>query len=156
MTANPFECWLCLRGLATLAVRVQRACATALDLAERLQRHPSVRAVHYPGLPSHPDHRRAVELFAGRFGTIATLDLGDRAAADRFIRAVGPAIPLAPSLGDTATTLSHPATTSHRAQSAELWRSQGITPGLVRLSIGLEHPDDLWSELHAALQTLSF
>lgn len=82
-----------------------------------------------------------------------TTDLGGRGTADAFIRSLEH-IPLAPSLGDAATILSHPATTSHRGQTAEQWARQGITPGLVRLSIGLEHPDDLWEELRAALDRL--
>ncbi|MBV8265839.1 MAG: PLP-dependent transferase, partial [Planctomycetaceae bacterium] len=83
--------------------------------------------------------------------TIVTLDLGGRAEADAFIRGLRH-VPFAPSLGDVATTLSHPATTSHRGQTAERWRAQGITPGLVRLSIGLEDPDDLWEDLNQALR----
>ncbi|HEV3166183.1 MAG TPA: PLP-dependent transferase [Isosphaeraceae bacterium] len=150
LTGNPFESWLALRGSATLGVRSERACANALNLAERLKQHPRVRAVHYPGLPSHPDHSRARELLRGGFGTIATIDLGGREQADTFIRAL-PHIPFAPSLGDVATTLSHPATTSHRGQTPEQWARQGITPGLVRLSIGLEDPEDLWAEIEGAL-----
>jgi cystathionine beta-lyase/cystathionine gamma-synthase len=152
LTGNPFESWLALRGLATLGVRSERACATALDLARRLAQHPRVHAVHYPGLPSHPDHGRAARVLDGGFGTIATIDLGDREHADAFIQGLRH-IPFAPSLGDVATTLSHPATTSHRGQSPEQWARQGITPGLVRLSIGLEDPDDLWHDLARALDT---
>ncbi len=150
LSGNPFESWLCLRGIATLAIRSSRACATALTLAHRLEAHPAVGAVHYPGLESHPDHARAASTLRGGFGTIATIDLGDRARADRFIRTLRH-IPFAPSLGDATTTLSHPATTSHRGQPADRWARQGITPGLVRLSIGLEDPDDLWDDLGRAL-----
>lgn len=153
LTANPFDCWLCLRSLATLSVRSQRSCASAQTLAERLAEDQRVRAVHYPGLPSHPDHDRAKRIFSEGYGTIVTIDLGDRDAADRFIRGLR-RIPFAPSLGDVATTLSHPATTSHRGQSAELWSRQGITPGLIRLSIGLEDPDDLWDELRQGLDAI--
>ncbi len=148
LTGNPFESWLCLRGLATLGLRSARACATALILAERLAAHPAVRAVHYPGLPAHPDHARAVRLLRGGCGAIVTIDLESR--ADAFIRALRH-IPFAPSLGDVSTTLSHPATTSHRRQTPEQWARQGITPGLIRLSIGLEDPDDLWDDLQQAL-----
>jgi cystathionine beta-lyase/cystathionine gamma-synthase len=102
-------------------------------------------------LPQHPDHARAARLLEGGFGTIVTIDLGGRAEADAFIRGLRH-IPFAPSLGDVATTLSHPATTSHRNQAAEQWARQGITPGLVRLSIGLEDPDDLWDDLGRALR----
>ncbi len=151
LAGNPFESWLALRGVATLALRSARACANALALAERLAAHPKVRAVHYPGLASHPDHARAARVLSGGFGTIVTIDLGGRAEADAFIRALQH-IPFAPSLGDAATTLSHPATTSHRNQTPEQWARQGITPGLVRLSIGLEDPDDLAGDLAQALR----
>ena len=151
LTGNPFESWLALRGSATLALRSARACATALILADRLSGHAGVQAVHYPGLPRHPDHDRAARLLKGGFGTIVTIDLGGRPEADAFIRGLRQ-IPFAPSLGDVATTLSHPATTSHRNQSAEQWERQGITPGLVRLSIGLEDPEDLWDDLSQALR----
>lgn len=150
LSGNPFESWLALRGMSTLAVRSARACASALDLAGRLARHDGLKAVHYPGLPSHPDHPRAAEVLKEGFGAIVTIDLGGRAEADAFIRGLRH-IPFAPSLGDVATTLSHPATTSHRGQTAEQWTRQGITPGLVRLSIGLEDPDDLWDELSRGL-----
>lgn len=150
LTGNPFESWLCLRGLATLPLRSARACATALELARRLQDHPGVRAVHYPGLPGHPDHERAARAFDGGFGTIATIDLGSRERADGFIRGLRQ-IPFAPSLGDVATTISHPATTSHRGQTPEQWARQGITPGLIRISFGLEAPDDLWEDIRPAL-----
>jgi cystathionine beta-lyase/cystathionine gamma-synthase len=150
LAGNPFESWMALRGLATLGVRSARACATALELARRLERHPAVRAVRYPGLPSHPDHDRARRVLSGGFGTMATIDLGGRDRADAFIRALRH-IPFAPSFGDVATTLSHPATTSHRGQSPEQWARQGIGPGLVRLSFGLEDPEDLWDDLEQAL-----
>jgi cystathionine beta-lyase/cystathionine gamma-synthase len=151
LTGDPFQSWLALRGVATLALRSARACATALELAGRLARHDRVRTVHYPGLPHHPDHARAARVLKGGFGTIVTLNLGGRAEADAFIRGLRH-VPFAPSLGDVATTLSHPATTSHRGQTTEQWRAQGITPGLVRLSIGLEDPDDLWEDLNQALR----
>ncbi len=150
LSGNPFESWLTLRGVSTLSLRSARACASAFDLANRLAARHEIVAVHYPGLPSHPDHARASQLLRGGFGTIVTVDLGVRDAADVFIRSLR-SIPFAPSLGDVATTLSHPATTSHRGQAVEQWERQGITPGLVRLSVGLESPDDLWDDLSQAL-----
>jgi cystathionine beta-lyase/cystathionine gamma-synthase len=150
LTGNPFESWLALRGIATLPVRSTRACATALTLAERFAAHPQVRKVRYPGLPSHADHARAERLLRGGFGTIVTIELDGREAVDQFIRRLHN-IPYAPSLGDVSTTLSHPTTTSHRFQTPEQWASQEITPGMVRLSIGLEDPDDLWQEFSDAL-----
>jgi cystathionine beta-lyase/cystathionine gamma-synthase len=153
LNGNPFESWLALRGLATLGVRSARACANALRLAERLAGHPKVRAVHYPGLASHPDHARATRLLQGGFGTIVTIDLGERAQADAVIRALRH-IPFAPSLGDASTTLSHPASTSHRGQTPEQWARQGITAGLIRLSIGLEDADDIWDDLNQAFNAI--
>jgi cystathionine beta-lyase/cystathionine gamma-synthase len=153
LTGNPFESWLTLRGVATLGLRSARACANALALAECLESHPAVKAVHYPGLASHPDHVRATELLRGGYGTIVSIDLGGREAADTLIRSLKH-VPFAPSLGDVATTLSHPQSTSHRGQSPEQLKRQGISPGLVRLSIGLEHPDDLWDDFRQALDRI--
>jgi cystathionine beta-lyase/cystathionine gamma-synthase len=154
LTGNPFECWLALRGMATLPVRSERACGSARVLADWLEQQPAVRAVHYPGLSSHPDHARAGTTLSGGFGSVLTLDLGSRERAGSFIRALSAAIPFAPSLGDVSTTLSHPATTSHRGQTEEQWQRQGITPGLIRLSVGLENPVDLQREIAAALQRI--
>jgi cystathionine beta-lyase/cystathionine gamma-synthase len=153
LSGNPFESWLALRGVSTLSLRSARACANALALAGKLASHPRVQAVHYPGLEGHPDHARAARMLRGGFGMIVTIDLGGRAQADALIRALRH-VPFAPSLGDVATTLSHPATTSHRGQSPEQWARQGINPGLVRLSVGLEDPDDLWDDFRQALDAL--
>jgi cystathionine beta-lyase/cystathionine gamma-synthase len=154
LSGNPFDCWLALRGLATLGVRMPRACANALSLAERMTGHRAVRAVHYPGLPGHADHGRAAAMLSGGFGAIVTIDLGGRTEAGVFIKSLEH-IPYAPSLGDVSTTLSHPATTSHRFQTPGQWALQGITPGLVRLSIGVEHPEDLWEEIRRALDAVA-
>lgn len=149
-TGNPFDCWLARRGLSTLSLRVARTSATALDLAGRLEALPNVRRVHYPGLPSHPDHALARRLLTGGFGAMVSFDLGTREAANRLIRGLRH-IPFAPSLGDVQTTLSHPCATSHRGQDPELLNRLGITPGLVRLSVGLEDVEDLWTDLDQAL-----
>ncbi len=153
LTGNPFDSWLALRGVSTLHLRSERACQNALALAERLADHSRVQAVHYPGLPRHPDHTRAKSLLSQGFGTIVTIDLGDRARADAFIGGLRH-VPFAPSLGDVATTLSHPSTTSHRALTVEEASRQGITPGFVRLSIGLETVSDLWDDFRQALEGL--
>ncbi len=150
LTGNPFDSWLALRGLSTLALRVERTSANALDLAGRLERHPAVASVLYPGLASHPDHALAARIFPSGFGAMLSLDLGSRDRADAFIRALEH-IPYAPSLGDVSTTLSHPTTTSHRFQTPEQWATQGITPGLIRLSVGIEDVEDLWRDLDRAL-----
>ncbi len=146
LTGNPFDSWLALRGMATLAVRTDRACANALELARRLEAHPAVERVHYPGLASHPDHDLATRTLTGGFGSIVTFDVGGRDQADSLIRGLRH-IPYAPSLGDVSTSLSHPTTTSHRSQTPEQWARQGITPGLIRLSVGIEAVDDLWADL---------
>jgi cystathionine beta-lyase/cystathionine gamma-synthase len=154
LSGNPFESWLATRGLATLPIRSARSCQTALELARRFAEAPAVRAVHYPGLPGHPDHDRARSLLPGGFGAMVTLDLGDRGRADAFIRALRH-VPFAPSLGDVATTLSHPSTTSHRGQDPDRLSRLGITPGLIRLSIGLEAVEDLWADFGHAIGKLS-
>jgi cystathionine beta-lyase/cystathionine gamma-synthase len=150
-TGNPFESWLALRGLATLSLRMGRAGATALELAHRFESHPQIARVYYPLLPSHPDFDRASQLLGENAGTIVTIDLTTRARADAFIRALTASIPFAPSLGDVQTTLSHPATTSHRGQDDAALSRQGLSAGTVRVSVGLEEPEDLWREFLGAL-----
>jgi len=152
-TGNPFESWMALRGLSTLSLRMSRASATALELARRFAAHAAVAGVSYPMLPSHPDFARATRLLAGSGGSIVTIDLGTRARVEAFIRGLA-SIPFAPSLGDVQTTLSHPATTSHRGQDDGLLARQGLTAGTVRISVGLEDPDDLWHEFQAALDAI--
>ncbi len=150
-TGNPFESWLALRGLASLSLRSDRASATALELATRLEAHPKVTRVRYPGLPSHPDHDLCRRQFPSGFGAMVTFDVGGRQQADSLIRSLHH-IPFAPSLGDVQTTLSHPCSTSHRGQDPEVLNRLGITPGLIRLSVGLEDAADLWGDLEQALQ----
>ncbi len=150
LTGNPFDSWLALRGIATLTIRVERACANALELAGRLEKRLGTGNVHYPGLPSHPDHALASRVLTGGFGSMITFDVGSRDRADSFIRHLGH-IPYAPSLGDVSTTLSHPTTSSHRSQSPEDWARQGITPGMIRLSVGIEAAADLWADIDEAL-----
>ena len=150
LTGNPFDSWMALRGVATLAVRTERACGNALELARRLERHPSVARANYPGLASHPDHALAVRVFRGGFGAMISFDVGGRTEAETFVKRLRH-IPYAPSLGDVSTTLSHPTTTSHRSQTPEQWARQGITPGLIRLSVGIEAVEDLWADLAGAL-----
>ena len=143
-----------MRGLATLSLRMTRACATALDLARRLEAHPGVARVYYPLLPSHPDFALATRLLGEAAGTILTIDLGAREQAESFIRTLAGSIPFAPSLGDVQTTLSHPATTSHRGQDDASLARQGISAGMVRVSVGLEDPEDLWREVGSVLDRI--
>jgi cystathionine gamma-synthase len=131
--AAPFDSWLAVRGIRSLDVRMHRCQDNARLLAERLGTHPRVRALHYPG-----------------WGPMLSFDLGDKPSAARLVAAC-PGIPIAPSLGGTETSFSHSATSSHRALSPEERAELGIGDGLLRMSVGLEDPDDLWSELSRAL-----
>ncbi|MFJ6378772.1 trans-sulfuration enzyme family protein [Kitasatospora sp. NPDC092039] len=150
-SADPFAAWLTLRGMQTLALRVRRHCETALDLAGRLAAHPAVAAVHYPGLPTHPDHERARRLLPDGHGGVLAFDLaGGREAAATFTESVRLAS-LAPSLGDVHTLVLHPASTSHRQLSDGELAAVGIGPGTVRVSVGIEHPEDIWADLRQSL-----
>jgi cystathionine beta-lyase/cystathionine gamma-synthase len=153
-TGNPFESWLALRGLATLCVRIERASRTALEVARRFEGHETINRTFYPGLESHPECVLGTRLLEGGFGAMVTIDLGTRTRAESFIKILASSIPFAPSLGDVQTTLSHPATTSHRGQDESQLAAQGLTAGMVRISVGLEDPEDLWSEFCCALDRL--
>jgi cystathionine beta-lyase/cystathionine gamma-synthase len=138
LAPNPFDCWLAQRGLPTLALRVKAASANALALAEWLAGQPRVSRVVYPGLPDHPDHALAGRILSGGYGHMLCFELvGGREAVNRFVRRA-PGIPLSPSLGHTFTTVSHPASTSHRYVSPAEKRRQGISDGLIRVSVGVE------------------
>jgi cystathionine beta-lyase/cystathionine gamma-synthase len=147
---DPHACFLLHRGIKTLSLRVRHQGQTALVLARFLEGHAAVSRVHYPGLESHPRHGRARELFAG-FGGLLSFDLrGGLAAAERFIARLQ--IPAnAPSLGGVESLVTRPATTSHAGLSAEARANLGIGDGLVRLSVGLEAPEDLVEDLDRAL-----
>ncbi|WP_223409579.1 trans-sulfuration enzyme family protein [Occultella gossypii] len=140
--AGPFEAWLALRGLRTLALRVERSQATAADLAERLSGHPHVVAVSYPGLTTHPQHERAAIQMNG-FGSILTLrPVGGAAGADALTRAVRLWVP-ATSLGGVESSLER-----RRRLGAE---APTVPEDLLRLSVGIEHADDLFADLEQAL-----
>ena len=154
-SADPFAAWLTLRGLNTLALRMRRHCDNAVSLAAQLAKHPAVAAVHYPGLPSHPDHDVATRLLTGGHGGVIAFDLvGGREAGRAFARTVRLAS-LAPSLGGVKTLVLHPASTSHRQLTDEQLRSAGISAGTIRVAVGIEHPDDLWADLEQALLAAS-
>ncbi|MGI8554461.1 MAG: trans-sulfuration enzyme family protein, partial [Dehalococcoidia bacterium] len=142
--ASPFDCWLTVRGIKTLALRMERASANAQKVAEYLAgRTDFIAAVHYPGLPTHPQHERAVPLLQHGFGAMVAFELrGGEEAASAFVRALQ-RIRLAPSLADVSTTISHPSKTSHRGMTEEARQAAGIRPGLIRLSVGIEHVDDI-------------
>jgi cystathionine beta-lyase/cystathionine gamma-synthase len=138
LAANPFDCWLALRGLATLPLRMRAASANAASLADWLAEQPAVAQVIYPGRSDHPDHELAQRLLADGFGHMLCFELkGGRDAVNRFMRQAR-GIPFSPSLGHITTTCSHPGTTSHRYVSPAERRRQGIGDGLIRLSVGVE------------------
>lgn len=148
--ASPFDALNALRGIRTMSVRTQYQAASAHRIGEWLERHPAVAAVYYPGLTSHPQHdlaKRQMRLF----GTVLAFDLaGGRDAAQRFIDGVELARP-ATSLGGPETLVCHPMTTTHVSLTADEQADCGVTEGLIRMSIGLEDPDDLIADLTDAL-----
>lgn len=147
---GPWDSWLVLRGIKTLAVRMQRHCRSALSLARLLEKHPSVRSVHYPGLPSHPNHELARKQMDG-FGGMLSFELeGDQTTVDRFFSRLKIII-LAESLGGVDSLISHPARMTHASFPPEERERRGIGDSLVRLSVGLEHIADLKHDLLQAL-----
>lgn len=151
-TLGAAESWLLARSLRTLELRVTRQSRNALQTAEFLESHPEIERVYYPGLASAPDHATAARLFRnGLFGGMLSVDLkGGEQAAEETIRRLG-FIKYVPSLAGTATSVSWPARTSHRAFSREQLRETGISPGQLRFSIGLEDPEDIIEQIRAAL-----
>ena len=149
--ANPFESFLALRGLRTLAVRMDRHSENGLAVARALEGQPGVSRVLYPGLPSHPQHELAQRrLRGGRAGGMMAIELsGGRAAAERFLERVRVAIH-ATSLAGVETLVSHPASSSHRQYGDAELAAAGLSPGMLRVSIGLEDADDLIADLAAA------
>jgi cystathionine gamma-synthase len=163
LSANPFDCWLTLRGLATLDLRVRASTATAGTLADWLARRSGVSRVVYPGRKDHPDFALARTLLPYGAGNMLCFELaGGRDAVNRFLRQTAPqpatqttpptpGIPFSPSLGHTGTTCSYPAGTSHRYVSPAERKRQGITDGLIRLSVGVEPLEVVQAELARGL-----
>lgn len=154
---GPQEAWLGLRGLKTLAVRMRQHCANARMVAEWLAAHAAVPQVNYPGLRCHPQHDVAARLFEGRgFGGMMSFDLrdADQATVFRFMEALDLVLP-ATTLGDVYSLTLYPAHSSHRQVSPEVRAALGIGDGLVRLSVGIEDPEDIISDLAQALDQAS-
>ena len=146
---SPFTAWIMLKGLETMDLRVRAQAATALALAEALEGHPGLARVIYPGLPSHPQHAVAMAQ-TGSGGTVLSIDIGSRERAFRFLNALEIVI-ISNNLGDAKSIATHPASTTHQRLPQEQKDRLGITPGLVRLSCGIEDPEDLLQDVLRAL-----
>jgi cystathionine gamma-lyase len=148
---GPFDAWLTLRGIKTLAVRMERHGSNAQALAEWLTTQPEVARVYYPGLPAHPGHDLARRQMRGFGGMISIRLKGGKEGAQRFLTRTR-LFSLAESLGGVESLVCHPATMTHASIPAELREARGVTEGLVRLSVGIEDVDDLREDLRHALQ----
>ncbi|MGA0054420.1 MAG: O-acetylhomoserine aminocarboxypropyltransferase/cysteine synthase family protein [Steroidobacteraceae bacterium] len=150
---SPFNSFLILQGIETLAVRMDRICDNTLAVAKFLQQHPAVSWVNYAGLPEHPDHSLAQKYMAGRASGILTFGVkGGRAAGEKFLDALKLVIRLV-NIGDARSLATHPASTTHRQLSPEELAKAGVSEDMVRLSIGIEHIDDLREDLDQALRS---
>jgi cystathionine gamma-lyase len=147
---GPFDAWLTLRGIKTLAVRMEQHCANAGHLAAWLAEQPRVQRVYYPGLPNHPGHEVARRQMRGFGGMISVSVRGGKEAALRFLTRTK-LFSLAESLGGVESLIGHPATMTHASIPAELRQARGIDDGLVRLSVGIEDVGDLQEDLRQAL-----
>ncbi len=150
--AGTLDAWLALRGVQTLALRMERHSTTAMALAELLQEQPKVSGVWYPGLASHPDHEVARRLLPRGFSGMLTFELvGGLEAGRRFQESLDVAL-VAPSLGGTHTLATHPPTVTHTQMTREEREAVGITDGLVRVSVGIEDPEDVLEDFERALE----
>lgn len=153
---GPFEAWLALRGLKTLALRMRQQCANAAQVSAWLAEQPGLGQINYPGLPRHPQHDLARNLFGERgFGGMLSFEIAgaDRSKVFRFMEALDLCLP-ATTLGDIYTLVLHPATSSHRSLSPEERAQVGIGEGLVRLSVGIEDARDIMADLTQALEAI--
>ncbi len=147
---GPMDCWLCLRGIKTLPLRMQRHDATGRELAAWLTRQPQVKQVYYPGLPDHPQYDLARRQMRG-FGGMISVELGDVDLARRVVEGTR-IFTLAESLGGVESLIGHPASMTHAAVPLALRQSMGLTDSLIRLSCGIEEPEDLIADLEQAFK----
>jgi OAH/OAS sulfhydrylase len=149
---SPFNSFLFLQGLETLSLRVQRHNDNAAELARWLEKHPAVRWVSHPSLPAHPSHALAKKYLRHGFGSVLTFGIdGGREAGRKFIDSVRLASHLA-NVGDAKTLVIHPSTTTHQQLSDEEQRASGVTPDLVRVSVGIEHIEDIKDDFQQAFE----
>lgn len=159
MTLAPFNAWVVLKGLETLSIRMQAQSTNALAVAKWLETQPNVARVYYPGLASHPQHELAMRQQSGLGGAVLSFDLhGDsvdtaRASAFHVINSTR-VVSIATNLGDTKTIICHPGTTSHGRLTEEQRQAAGISQGLVRLAVGLDHVEDIKADLRRGLDSL--
>src|SRR5437016_3122277 len=149
---SPFECWLVLRGVRTLAVRMEQHDRNGRFVAEFLARHKKVKQVFYPGLPDHPQYELAQQQMSG-FGSMITFETGSLSNAKKMLRKVR-LCSLAESLGGVETLISHPATMTHGAIGEKGRKEIGITDGMVRISVGIENVEDIMDDLDQALAAI--
>jgi cystathionine gamma-lyase len=147
---GPMDCWLALRGIKTLPLRMRQHDSSGRRIAEWLTRQPLVRKVYYPGLPSHPQHELACRQMSG-FGGMISLDLGDPGLARRFVEHTR-IFALAESLGGVESLIGHPATMTHASVPPDMRQAMGLTESLIRLSCGVEDTDDLIEDLDRAMR----
>ncbi|MBA4741858.1 MAG: O-succinylhomoserine sulfhydrylase [Azoarcus sp.] len=148
---SPFNAWVILKGLETLRIRMQAQSAAALELARWLETQPGVARVHYPGLASHPQHALAMRQQRGSGGAIVSFDIeGGRESAWKLVDSTQ-MLSITANLGDTRTTITHPATTTHGRISAEARTAAGIGEGLLRVAVGLESVEDIKADLARGL-----
>lgn len=149
---GPFDSWLTLRGMKTLAIRMKQHCANAEHLAAWLSKHPQVQRVYYPGLADHPGHEVAKRQMRGFGGMISLRLRGGHDAALKLLKGTR-LFSLAESLGGVESLISHPATMTHASIPKEVREKRGVDDGLVRLSVGIEDANDLQADLETALSS---
>jgi O-succinylhomoserine sulfhydrylase len=159
MTLSPFNAWVVLKGLETLAIRMQAQSANALAIARFLEAHPAVTRVYYPGLESHPQHALAMQQQSGQGGAVVSFDVrgSDPESLRRNAFQVidsSQVMSIATNLGDTKTIITHPATTSHGRLTEQQRQAAGIGQGLIRVAVGLEHVGDIQADLSRGLDLL--
>jgi cystathionine beta-lyase/cystathionine gamma-synthase len=149
---SPFECWLVLRGVKTLAVRMEQHDRNGREVAVFLNNHKKIKKVFYPGLPDHPQHQLAKRQMSG-FGAMITFETGSLKNAQNMLRKVR-VCSLGESLGGVETLISHPATMTHAALGAQGRANIGLTDGMVRISVGIEDVEDIIADLDQALAAI--
>ena len=152
-TPSPFDCWLTLRGVKTLAIRMEKHASNAQKIAEFLETHPKVSKVHYPGLPSHPQHALAKKQMSG-FGGMMAMEVKGGANEAKTVAGSTEVFLLAESLGGVESLIGWPPVMSHASMSEEERVARGIPPSMLRLSIGIEYADDLIEDLDQALSKI--